>query len=90
MPIEDEETRKKIRNAIDTFEVFRKVKECMKNGKRQNSSDKFENVSKLSPLLISRADLISAGIPQNWFLDPNRKGQGNEIMDEQFNLRSLK
>ena len=93
MPIEEEDTRNKIRNAIDTFEVFRLAKKCMKNGNRYGSSDGFKNVSNLSPLLISRADLISAGIPSNWFLDSNyQEGDfgGNEIMDEQCKLRDLK
>ena len=93
MPIEDEKTKNKIRNVIDKFEVFRKAKKCMQNGFRDGSTDEFKNLSNLSPLLISRADLISAGIPQNWFLDPNyRAGDpgGNEIKNEQFNLRNLK
>ena len=43
--------------------------------------------------LISRAELISAGIPSNWVLDSNyQEGDfgGNEIMDEQCKLRDLK
>ena len=87
MPIEEEKTRKKIRNAIDKFEIFTKAKECMKNGDRSESSDGFADVSNVSPLLIGRADLISAGIPQNWFLDPNY--QAGNIEKEQFNLNKL-
>ena len=85
MPIEDEERTNKIRNAIDTFEVFRLAKKCMQNGDR--SSYDFKDVSNLSPLLISRADLIKAGIPQNWFLDPNY--QSGNIEEEQFNLNNI-
>ena len=79
--------------AIDQFEVFRKAKKCMKNGNRAGSSNGFADVSNLSPLLISRADVIKAGIPKNWFIDSNYRKRdygGNEIMDEQFNLRNLK
>ena len=92
MPIEEEKTRNQIRNAIDQFEVFRKAKKCMQYGRRTVSTDEFRDISNLSPLLISRSDLISAGIPKKWFLDPNyQEGElfGNEILDEQFNLKNL-
>ena len=93
MPIEDEERRNKIRNAIDQFEVFKKAKKCMQYGYRYQSTSEFRDISNLSPLLISRSDLISAGIPKKWFIDSNyQEGDygGNELMDEQFNLRNLK
>jgi len=64
----------------------------MKYRDRDYSTDSFKDVTNLSPLLIGRSDLISAGIPQNWFLDSNYQAGdigGNEIMDENFNLKNL-
>ena len=90
MPIEDEKTRNKIRNAIEQFDVFRKAKDCMKHGDR--STVQFKNISNRTSLLISRADLISAGVPRKWFLDSKYQAGdlfGNEAMDEQFNLNNL-
>ena len=91
MPIEKEKTKNEIRNAIEKFEVFRKAKKCMQYGGRYKSTDEFEDISNLSPLLISRSDLISAGIPKKWFLDSNHQlgDFGNEILDQQFNLKNL-
>ena len=70
MPIEDEETRNKIKNGINQFEVLRNAKECM-NPAENSGIRHFYNISHLSPLLIHRADLITAGIPQDWFLNSN-------------------
>ena len=86
MPIEKEETRKKIRMAIDQFEVFIRAKKSMQTDVLGRCGQ-FEDVSNLAPLLISRADLIAAGIPQNWFLDP--KYNLNNIEQEQFNLNNI-
>jgi hypothetical protein len=70
MPIEDEETGNIIKNGINQFEVLRNAKECM-NPVESSGIRHFYNVSHLSPLLIHRTDFISAGIPQDWFLDSN-------------------
>ena len=71
-PIEDQTTLKTVREALDTFEIVRKAKDMLEpySNNRDMSIDlPYLGLHKCEKVIISRLDLISAGIPEDWFMD---------------------
>ena len=83
MPIEDDQMLETVRNGIQSFEIIEKILECLKTGYKD-----YEDMSKLSKLKITRYDLISSGIPSNWFMD-SLDCDRDTIQTENFHCQSL-
>ena len=84
MPIEDDQMLETVRNGIQSFKIIKNILKCLKTGYKDN----FEDMSKLSKLKITRSDLISAGIPSNWFMD-SLDCDRDTIQTENFHCQSL-
>ena len=86
MPIEDDKMLETVQNGIHSFEIIKKIWSCLKTGFK--SLDMMD-MSKLSKLKITRSDLISAGIPSNWFID-SLDCYRDTIQSENFNCGNLR
>ncbi len=84
MPIEDDQMLQTVRNGIQSFEIIKKILKCLKTGIKD-----YIDMSKLSKLKIIRSDLISSGIPSNWFMD-SLDSDRDTIQSENFNCKNLK
>ena len=64
LPIEDEHLSLKIKKSLQKFDSIEKIKEMTNIDQSERSS--FQNLSELKSIKITTADLIRAGIPQDW------------------------
>lgn len=87
-PIEDDATLKIIRNGIRSFDIIKDILKELKYG--NPSSIYFRDLSSSSKVKISRQDLISSGIPSDWFLDSLPLGHRDTIQSEHFKLQNIK
>ena len=86
-PIEDEQVLGEIRNGIKSFAILKYIlKQFEKYGTRQ----RFDDMSQYSKVKISRNDLITAGIDQNWFIDSLPVGHEDTLQLENFNCQEIK
>ena len=83
MPIEDDQMLQTVRNGIQSFKIIKKILKCLRTG-----SKTLGDMSELSKLKITRSDLISAGIPSNWFMD-SLDCDRDTIQTENFHCQSL-
>ena len=84
--IEDDQMLETVRNGIKSFEIIKKILECLKTGNKGYIEDM--EMSKLSKVKITRSDLISSGIPSNWFMD-SLNCDRDTIQTENFHCQSL-
>ena len=87
MPIEDDQLLQTVRNGIRSFEIIKKILKSLKTGYKGSLSNM--DMSKLKKVKITRSDLISSGIPSNWFMDSLDCDQ-DTIQSENFNCQNLK
>ena len=85
-PIEDEQQFQSIRNALESFDILKKVLK----GLRDYTGLGFDDVSKCSKVRISRNDLINAGIDRNWFIDSLPVGHKDTLQSENFKVQNIK
>ena len=85
-PIEDDAILKIIQNGIKSFDLINEILKELKYGKNAG----FYNLSSCSKVKISRQDLISSGIPADWFLDSLPLGHRDTIQSEYFKLQNIK
>ena len=84
MPIEDDKMLRTVRNGIKSFENIKEILECLKTGNKH-----WNDMSELKKVKITRSDLISAGIPSNWFMD-SLDCDRDTIQTENFHCQSLR
>ena len=84
LPIEDDQMLQTVRNGIQSFEIINKILECLKTGMK----GVIQDMSKLSKVKITRSDLISSGIPNDWFMD-SPDCDWNTVQCENFNCQNL-
>ena len=84
MPIEDDQMLKTVRNGIRSFEIIKQILKSLKTGYKGD----IEDMSELSKVKITRSDLISSGIPDNWFMDSLDCGR-DTIQSDNFHCQSL-
>ena len=89
-PIENKTTRKIIRNGIRSFDIIKEILKGLKYGNETDYKTNFEDLSSYSKVKISRQDLISSGIPSDWFLDSLPLGHRDTIQSEHFKLQNIK
>ena len=85
MPIEDDKMLRIVRNGIQSFEIIKEILKCLKTGDKFSS---LPDMSELSKVKITRSDLISSGIPSNWFMD-SLDCDRDTIQTENFHCQSL-
>ena len=85
-PIEDKRTLKFIQNGIRSFDIIKEILKELKYG----INTTFDDLSSCSKVKISRQDLISSGIPADWFLDSLPLGHRDTIQSEYFKLQNIK
>ena len=85
-PIEDKATLKIIRDGIKKFDIIKKILKDLKFGNIGGRKD----LSKCKQVMISRQDLISSGVPSDWFLDSLPPGHRDTIQSENFKLQNIK
>ena len=83
MPIEDKRMLRTVRNGIRSFEIIPKILRSLRTGTKYS-----DDLSKLPKVKITRSDLISAGIPSNWFID-SLDCRRDTIQSENFNCQNL-
>ena len=83
MPIEDDQMLETVRNGIQSFEIIKIILKCLKTGYKA-----WYDMSELSKVKITRSDLISSGIPSNWFMD-SLDCDRDTIQTENFHCQSL-
>ena len=86
-PVEDEKVLSKITTALDKFEFIKKTKKMMDHSNRNRGwSVNDLDLSVCAEVLITKQDLITAGVPSNWFInvDPNLR---DSVQSENFSLR---
>ena len=86
MPIEDDQMLETVRNGIQSFKIIKKILKSLKTGDKGIIRDM--DMSKLSKVKITRSDLISSGIPSNWFMD-SLDCDRDTIQTENFHCQSL-
>ena len=89
-PIENKTTRKIIRNGIRSFDIIKEILKGLKYGNETSYKTNFDDLSSYSKVKISRHDLISSGIPADWFIDSLPFGPQDAIQLENFGLQNLK
>ena len=87
MPIEDQNTLNIIQNAVKSFQIIQEILEDYLN---YNNYGIFEDMSKYPKVLITRSDLIGAGVPKTWFIDNLPIGHRDTIQSQNFHVQSLK
>ena len=83
MPIEDDQMLQTIRNGIKSFEIIKEILKSLKTG-----SKNYFSMPTLSKMKITRSDLISAGIPSNWFMD-SLDCDRDTVQTENYHCQSL-
>ena len=87
MPIENQQMLETIQNGVKSFQIIQKILGEYLGYDKYGS---FEDMSKYPKVLITRSDLIGAGVPQTWFIDNHSIRHRDTIQCENFNVRNLK
>ena len=87
MPIEDEQMLETIQNGVKSFPI---IQEILEDYLEYDKYGDFEDMSKYPKVLVTRSDLISAGVPNNWCIDSLPIGHRDTIQSQNFNIQNLK
>ena len=86
-PIENEKLLGKVRNAMESFAILKKILNELKS---YNVFSVFADLSEYPKVKISRDDLITAGIPDKWFIDSLPGGKKNTLQSQNFHCQNIR